>query len=144
MKRILIVVLLSMSITHVYAADVVAIAKAQAVLGQIAQVTQKYAEIQRLLNAGTIRLDVATPLEGAAGKYVLPFDGEGNVTAWAEKALTAKAGSMVGSSAGDKAAGAIAAKVPFGGMAGGLMKNKSKQLGAAMSIGGWDFIKENS
>ena len=144
MKRFLSILLLTYITCTVHAADVMAIAKAQAVLGQITQLTQKYAEIQRLLNAGTISLDVATPLEGVAGKYVLPFDGDGNMTAWAEKALAAKAGSAVAGKAGEKAAGALAAKVPFGGMAGGLMKNKSKQLGAAVSIGGWDFINENS
>ena len=92
MKRFLSILLLTCITCTVHAADVMAIAKAQAVLGQITQLTQKYAEIQRLLNAGTISLDVATPLEGVAGKYVLPFDGDGNMTAWAEKALAAKAG----------------------------------------------------
>lgn len=93
-----------------------------------------------MLDAGTIDLDVADPIEGASGKFVLPFDDSGELTAWAEKSLTAKAGAEVG----EKAAGMLAAKVPFGGFMSGAAKSKAKELGAVTAIGGWDFIKENS
>ena len=96
--------------------------KAQVILGQVTQVVGKYQEIQDMLDAGTIELDVADPIEGASGKFVLPFDHSGELTAWAEKSLTARAGAEVGAKVGQKAAGMLAAKVPFGGFMSGAAK----------------------
>jgi hypothetical protein len=143
-NKLLLAALLAAVSFGAMAIDMGAVIKAQAVLGQVDQIMKKYAEVQALLDGGSIELDVEQPIEGVSGKYVLPFDDEGNLTAWAEKSLTAKAGSEVAGAAGDKAAGMLAAKVPFGGLAGGFMKSKSKEVGAVVAIGGWDFIKENS
>jgi hypothetical protein len=35
-------------------------------------VVEKYQEIQEMLDAGTIELDVADPIEDASGKFLLP------------------------------------------------------------------------
>lgn len=105
------------------------------------QVVEKY---QEMLDAGTIDLDVAEPIEGASGKFLLPLDESGELTAWAEKSLAAKAGAEIGAKVGEKAAGMLAAKVPFGGFMSGAAKSKAKELGAVTAIGGGDFIKENS
>ncbi|MFT5211313.1 MAG: hypothetical protein ACI9CE_003052 [Flavobacterium sp.] len=53
------------------------IVKAQIVLGQVTQVVDKYKEVQALLDAGTMTLDYADPIEGNTGRFLLP---------WAEKA----------------------------------------------------------
>ena len=126
------------------AVDMANIVKAQVLLGQVTQVVEKYQEVQAMLDAGTLELDVKEPMTGATGKFVLPFDEAGNLTAWAEKSLTAQAGAEVGKQVGNKAAGMLAAKVPFGGFMGGAAKSKAKEMGAVTAIGGWDFIKENS
>lgn len=126
------------------AVDMGAIVKAQVVLGQVDQVIKKYEEVQGLIDQGTIDLEVEQPLEGSSGKFLLPFDETGTLTPWAEKALTAQAGSAVGNEVGKQAANALASKVPFGGFMAGAAKNKAKETGAVMAIGGWDFIKENS
>ena len=126
------------------AVDMGSIVKAQIVLGQVTQVVDKYKEVQALLDSGEIYLEYDEPIESNAGKFVLPFDEAGNLTAWAEKALNAQAGSAVGGMAGEKAAGMLAAKVPFGGFMAGAAKSKAKETGAIVAIGGWDFIKESS
>lgn len=66
------------------------------------------------------------------------------MTAWATKTLNAKLGSLAGEKAGEQAGKALASKVPFGGFASGLMKNKGKEMGAMAAIGGADFIKKSS
>jgi len=126
------------------AIDMGAIVKAQVVLGQVNQVVDKYKEVQDLLDAGTIELDVRDPKDNSSGKFILPFDGEGNLTEWADKALTAQVGAKAGEAVADKAVGALAAKVPFGGLMGSALKSKGKEAGAVMAIGGWDFIRESS
>lgn len=143
-KMILAVVSACVLSSAAYAVDMGAIVKAQVVLGQIDQVLAKYDEVQALLDSGQIELDVADPIEGSTGKFMLPFDEAGNLTEWADKALNAQAGSAVGGVVGDKAAGAIAAKVPFGGFLAGAAKSKAKETGAVMAIGGWDFIEETT
>lgn len=135
---------LAMAGSAASAIDMGSIVKAQVVLGQIDQVVDKYKEVQDLLNAGTVQLDVAEPIGDASGKYLLPFGDEGMLTAWAEKSLEAKAGAEVGAVAGDKAADLLASKVPFGGFMKGAVKSKTKELGAVTAIGGWDFIRETS
>jgi len=136
--------ILTLAAANANALDMGSVVKAQVVLGQVTQVVEKYQEIQEMLDAGTIELDVADPIEDASGKFLLPFDDYGELTAWAEKSLTAKAGAEIGAKAGEKAAGMLAAKVPFGGLMSGAVKSKAKELGAVTAIGGWDFIKENS
>ena len=127
-----------------YAADMSGIIKAQMVLGQIDQVVDKYKEVQALLDSGEIELDVPEPRYDSEGEFVFPYKDDGYLAEWAEKAISAQAGGEVGALAGDKAAGALASKVPFGGLAGGLIKSKSKEIGAVTAVGGWDFIRETS
>ena len=130
--------------TLVQAADMSGIIKAQVILGQVDQVVKKYQDVQDLLSRGEITLDVQEPRMDSEGKYLFPYSSDGQITAWADKAINAQAGSMVGEKAGEKATSALASKVPFGGLAGGLMKKKGKEIAAVTAIGGWDFIKENS
>lgn len=134
---------LGMSI-NTYAIDMASIVKAQVVLGQISLVMDKYSEIQALLDAGTLELEVAEPVYDNTGKFLLPFDEAGYPTVWAERSLNAAAGAQIAEIASDKAVGALAAKVPFGGLVSGFARRKSKELGAVTAIGGWGFIKENS
>jgi|TARA_B110000196_G_scaffold317538_1_gene330879 hypothetical protein len=101
------------------------VVKVQVVLGQVTQVVEKYQEIQEMLDAGTIDLDAAEPIEGASGKFLLPFDESGKLTSWVEKSLTAKAGAEIVAKAGEKAAGMLAANVPFGGLMSGTAKSKA-------------------
>ncbi|MDZ7684651.1 MAG: hypothetical protein U5O39_06285 [Gammaproteobacteria bacterium] len=145
MKKVLAVAfLLGIFSTAAHAVDMGSIVKAQVVLGQIEQVVDQYREVQALLDDGRVELELAKPIEGSGGKFVLPFDDAGNLTPWAEKALSAKVGSRVGEEVGNKAAGAIASKVPFGGFMAKAAKNKAKETGAVIAIGGWDYIKETS
>jgi len=130
--------------TQVYAIDMGSVVKAQIVLGQVSQVVNKYKEVQALLDQGVIELDVEEPIEGNSGKFLLPFDIDGNQTPWAEKALNAKAGAAAGKVVGDKAVGSLVSKVPFGGFLSGAAKSKVKETGAVLAIGGWDYIKESS
>ena len=126
------------------AVDMGSIVKAQVVLGQVGQVIDKYEQVQALIDQGKLSLDVAEPINGASGKYMLPFDADGNLTPWADKALNAQAGSAVAGAAGGKAIDAVAGKVPFGGLMSGAFKSKAKETGAVVAIGGWEFIKENT
>lgn len=140
---ILAISFLGMSI-NTYAVDMASIVKAQIVLGQISQVVDKYSEIQALLDSGTLELEVAEPVYDNTGKFLLPFDEAGYPTTWAERSLNAAAGAQIAELASEKAVGALAAKVPFGGLVSGFARRKSKELGAVTAIGGWGFIKENS
>lgn len=142
-KAIIVMSFLGMTI-NTYAIDMASIVKAQVVLGQISMVVDKYSEIQALLDAGTLELEVADPIYDNSGKFLLPFDEAGYSTPWAERSLNAAAGAQIAEIASDKAVGALAAKVPFGGLVGGFAKRKSKEIGAVTAIGGWDFIRENS
>ena len=144
--RFLAVAALSAALTlpQVAVADAADLVRAQRILVGVGKVLDKYDDVQRLLDSGEIELNVAEPKAGSTGKFMLPFDDEGVLTPWAEKALSASAGSAVGATAGGKAAEALAAKVPIGGLAGGLMKRKSKETGAVLAIGGWDYIKSNT
>jgi hypothetical protein len=125
-------------------ADMSGIIKAQVLLGQVEQIMAKYEDVQLLLASGDIVLDVEEPREDVEGKFIFPYSYTGLITEWAEKSLNAQAGAEVGGMAGEKAAGALASKVPFGGLAGGLIKGKSKELATVTAIGGWDYIRETS
>jgi len=136
--------LTSVSANDVYAIDMTSVVKAQLVLGQVAQVVNKYEEVQALLDQGLVELDVEEPMAASEGKFLLPFDIDGNPTAWATKALNAKAGAAAGKIVGDKAVDSLVSKVPFGGFLSGVAKSKAKETGAVLAIGGWDYIKETS
>ncbi len=147
MKNILSVVLSALLLSSTLSAtavDMGSVVKAQVILGQVGQVVDKYQEVQALLDAGTITLKSKEPIQGSSGKYMLPFDQAGEPTEWAAKALTAQAGAEVGAMASDQAVGMLAAKVPFGGFLKSSAKSKSKEMGAVLAIGGWDYVKENT
>tara|TARA_R110002072_G_scaffold20841_3_gene75169 strand:- start:50592 stop:51212 length:621 start_codon:yes stop_codon:yes gene_type:complete len=143
MKRILFTALLLIG-SSAFAVNMGSIVKAQIVLGQVTQVVDKYKEIQGLLDSGAITLDYEEPIEGNTGKFLLPFDGGGNPTPWADKALNAQIGALAAEKATDTAISAAVSKVPFGGFMAGAAKDKAKGAGAIVAIGGWDYIKETS
>jgi hypothetical protein len=64
--------ILTLAAANANALDMGSVVKAQVVLGQVTQVVEKYQEIQEMLDAGTIELDVADPIEDASGKFLLP------------------------------------------------------------------------
>lgn len=113
------------------------IVKAQIVLGKVTQIMDKYREM-------TVELQAPEPRYDTKGKYLLPYLSDGEPTEWASKALQAQAGKIVGEKVADKAVGALASKVPFGGLAGGFMKKKAKESAAVIALGGKDFIEETS
>lgn len=123
----------------------------------------KIAEAQQLMDkVGTLKgLAASASASGKAlpnprgdsqGEFVLPYKSDGTVSPWAEKALTASAAgaasNVAAGKATDVASQQLAAKVPFGGLVGGLFgkkaKEKAQEVGAVMAIGGWDFIRTNS
>jgi len=144
MRKIILFFIVSQFVLAASAIDMSSVVKAQILIGQVSQVVEKYREVQDLLDRGVVELSVNQPIADGSGKFVLPFNEDGTPTEWAGKALMAKAGAEVGAMAGDKAAGMLAAKIPFGGLFAASAKNKSKELGAVMAIGGWDYIRENS
>ncbi len=121
--------------TNSFAVSPSDIVLAQKLIHQAAKLAEKYRQYD---------LVAPTPLPDSSGKYVSPYLADGEVTAWAEKALAAEAGAQAGDMAGDAAANTIAKKIPFGGLLRGKTKEKASAAGAATAIGGWDFIRESS
>ena len=119
------------------AASVADLAKAQAIIHKINELVEKYREM-------TIELEAPKSMANSNGKYVLPFNDDGELTGWANKALEAQAGAAVGEKAGSAVGKALATKVPLGGFMAGSAKKKGKQVGAATAMGGMKFIKESS
>jgi hypothetical protein len=125
------------------------IVRAQVIINQVLQVVAKAKEVRAATGGGAAPAEPVAPeplsTDNKAGKFFLPFDAEGNLTGWANKAITAQVGSAVGAKAGEKAGSMLASKVP---MAGGLLamgaKKKGKELGAIAAVGGAKFIKESS
>lgn len=111
--------------------------KAQKIITQVVKLMEQYKQ-------STLTLTAPTPIVGNTGAFLLPYKADGSLTAWAEKAFNAQVGKAVGAKAGDAATNAVASKVPFGGLAGGLIKKKTKEVGAVVAMGGMDFIKKNS
>lgn len=123
-------------------------ARAQIVFAQVMNSIQQLKQVSAAAGAAT-----AAPAEPVApepvadkgGKFFLPFDKEGALTGWANKAIGAQVGAAVGAKAGEKAGSMLASKVPF---AGGLLamgaKKKGKELGALAAVGGADFVKSSS
>jgi len=89
-----------------------------------------------------VELQAPEPRHDTEGKDLLPDLSDGEPTEWASKALNAQAGKIVGEKVADKAVGALASKVPFGGLAGGFMRKKVKESTAIIALGGEDFIEE--
>lgn len=128
----------------IYAADMSSIARASMILSTVAGLAEKYQDVQEMLNAGTLELDVPEPIEGNEGEFFFPYTESGYLTPWAEKALSAQLGSEAGGRAADGAVSALASRVPMGGLFAGKAKGKARETGAVLAIGGWDFIRENT
>ena len=138
------IVTLILASSMAMSADMSGIIKAQVILGQVEQVMAKYEDVQMLLSSGELVLEVEEPRDDVDGKFIFSYSSTGLITEWADKSLNSQAGAEIGTMAGEKGAGALTSKVPFGGLAGGLIKGKSKELAAVTAIGGMDYIKETS
>lgn len=137
LPRLLVPVALLALPSLAFAIDAGDIVRAQKILTTVLKVTSKY-------QAMSVNVPAPTPLTDASGKYFVPYNAKGEPTAWATKAFNAQAGAAVGAKVGEKAAGALAAKVPLGGLLAGAAKNKGKSLGAFAAIGGPEFVKKTS
>jgi hypothetical protein len=131
----IIVIFLSVSVAS--AASMADVVKAQAVINKINEIAEKYREL-------TMELEAPASLDGAKGKYFVPFSDDRELTEWAEKALSAQAGAAAGEKAGSAVGKALGSKIPFGGFGAGAAKRKGKQMGAATAIGGMAFIKKTT
>ncbi|MGJ8689085.1 MAG: hypothetical protein ACSHXZ_06125 [Gammaproteobacteria bacterium] len=147
MKKIMINMFAGLLIStsaSVYAVDMGSIVQAQVIIGQLSQLADKYQDVQDMLAAGTIELDVPQPIEGNTGRFYFPYTQAGTVTPWAEKALSAQIGAEVSGRAADGAINSLASRVPLGGLFARKAKEKAKESGAVIAIGGWDFIRDNT
>ena len=113
------------------------IVRAQILINKVLQVVDKYRQF-------TVVLEAPAPIQGNTGKYLLPYRADGQMTEWASKTLNVAASKIVGEKVGEKATEAVASKIPFGGLAGGLIKKKTKQVTANAMLGGPEFIKKTS
>lgn len=136
-KLCLVLSLAAFSAQAAFSASVADLAKAQALIYKINEVVDKYREL-------TIELEAPKSIDSGKGKFLVPFTDDGQLTAWANKALEAQAGAAVGEKAGSAVGKALATKVPLGGFMGGAAKKKGKQMGTATALGGMPFIKENT
>ncbi len=136
-SRLLLVAALLALPSIAFAIDAGDLVRAQKVLNVVLKVTSKY-------QAMSVDVPAPTPLTDDSGKYFVPYNAKGEPTEWATKAFNAQAGAAVGAKVGEKAAGALAAKVPFGGLLAGAAKNKGKSLGAFAAVGGPEFVKKTS
>ncbi len=122
-------------------------ARAQLLFAEVMNTVQQYKQV-----AGSTGTDPApaaapalpTPHTDSSGKYFLPYDENGHLVEWANKAIAANVGAAVGAKAGEKAGQMALSKVPFGGLLAGSAKKKGKELGALAAVGGADFVKKTS
>jgi hypothetical protein len=147
-SRLLVTTLLLASLPALAgAADVADLARAQIVFARVMNGLQQYQKVATVAGAtATPAAPVApTPLTDKSGKFFSPYDSNGQLTGWANKALSANVGAAIGSKAGEKAGSMAASKIP---LAGGLLamgaKKKGKELGALAAVGGADFVKQSS
>ena len=120
-----------------FATNMADVVKAQVILGKVLEYTAKY-QVQ------TGSIEAPQPLTNNKGKYFVPYNAEGQITEWATKTLNTQVGAAIGAKVGEEAGKQLAAKVPFGGLASGLMKKKGKEMGAVAAIGGTEFIRKTS
>lgn len=113
------------------------IVRAQILINKVLKVVDQYRQY-------TVVLEAPEPIQGNTGKFLLPYKADGQPTEWANKTLNVAAGKIVGDKAGDAASRAIASKVPFGGLAAGLVKKKTKEVTAVALLGGPEYIKKTS
>ncbi len=146
-KRLLLFLPFLLALPQVRAESAADIVRAQVIIGQIQQTLGKLKELRAATNpaAATAGPVAPTPHLDNSGKFYLPYDANGQLTPWANKALGAQIGAAVGAKAGEKAGQMAASKIPF---AGGLLamgaKKKGKELGALAALGGPEFIKQSS
>ena len=113
------------------------IVRAQVLISKVMKIVEKHRE-------ATFVLQAPEPIKGNAGQFLLPYREDGQMTEWAGKIVNVAASKVVGEKVGDKATQAVASKVPFGGLASGLVKKKSKEVTAQVLLGGPEFIKKTS
>lgn len=121
------------------------IVKAQILINKALEVKQQYDKLAKDKEAPIV-LEAPEPVKGSGGKSLLPCKADGELSAWAEKDLGvgSQVGAAVGQKAGETAGKALASKVPFGGLASGVLKNQGKEMGATAALGGMDAIKAAS
>jgi hypothetical protein len=150
MKTRLILVLALVFTPIMARADGVAdFARAQVMFAQAMNAVQQYKQVAGTVSstetaAAPAEPAAPTPLTDKSGKFCCPYDEEGHLVGWANKAIGAQVGAAVGSKVGEKAGGAVLSKVPFGGLLSGAAKKKGKELGALAAVGGPDFVKSSS
>lgn len=113
------------------------IVRAQKIITNVLKIVDQYRQ-------SSIVLQAPAPIQSNSGKFLLPYSADGQVTEWAGKIVNVAASKIVGEKVGDKATEAVASKIPFGGLAGGLIKKKTKQATANAFLGGPEFIKKTS
>lgn len=117
--------------------DAAEIVRAQVLINKVLELTRKYQQY-------TVVLEAPAPIQGNTGKFLVPYKADGSMTEWAGKIVNVAASKIVGEKVGEKATDAVASKIPFGGLAGGLIKKKSKEVTAVAFLGGPEFIKSHS
>ncbi len=156
--RLIPTLVLTLILTPILAhADGVAdFARAQLMFAQAMNAVQQYKQVAATVDTAagadanaTAPAPVAgpvipTPLTDKSGKFCCPYDSEGHLVDWANKAIGAQVGAAVGAKVGEKAGGMVLSKVPFGGFLSGAAKKKGKELGALAAVGGADFVKSSS
>lgn len=147
-SRLLVSTLLLASLTVPgLATDVADVARAQVVFARVMNGLQQYQKVAAVAGAASTPAGpvAPAPLADKSGKFFAPYDSNGVLTAWADKALSAHVGAAIGAKAGEKAGTMAASKIP---LAGGFLamgaKKKGKELGALAAVGGADFVKQSS
>ncbi len=127
----------SSSVLALSANDAGDIVRAQMVISKVLAVVSKF-------QTQSVVLTAPDPIHANTGRYLLPYKENGEPTEWAVKMVSAQVGKLVGEKAGDAATRAVASKVPFGGLASGLIKKKTKEVAAVTALGGPEFLKKTS
>jgi len=127
----------SVSAFALSADDAADLVRAQKLITKVLKIAEQY-------HASNITLTAPKPIAGNSGKFLLPYKADGQLTDWAAKIVNVAASKIVGEKVGEKATEAVASKIPFGGLAGGLIKKKSKEATAVAFLGGPEFIKAHS
>jgi len=107
-------------------------------------IVQRMVELNKRFAAYAVTLVAPEPIASASGRYLLPVNAQGQLTGWAEKALSAQVGNIAGEQAGAGAARGLGSVIRGGGLAGGFLKKKGKETGAAAAMGGKELIRSSS
>jgi hypothetical protein len=137
LRLLALIVSLSVPALNLSATDMADVVKAQVILGKVLEFTAK----NQTYSGNVV---APQPLASNKGKYFLPYNAEGQLTEWATKTFSTQVGAALGAKAGEEAGKQLASRVPFGGLASGLMKKKGKEMGAVAAIGGAKFIQKTS